>query len=77
MRRSALVRAGRPGRAADLELGAGMAAQAVVAFDNCWHLREMLDKKQYEKELAVAAGIQQGLFPSVAADARPASTWPR
>lgn len=58
----------RPGgqtwTAADLELGAGMAAQAVVAFDNCWHLREMLDKKQYEKELAVAAGIQQGLFPS-------------
>lgn len=49
---------------ADLELGAGMAAQAVVAFDNCWHLREMLDKKQYEKELAVAASIQQGLFPS-------------
>jgi sigma-B regulation protein RsbU (phosphoserine phosphatase) len=49
---------------ADLELGAGMAAQAVVAFDNCWHLREMLDKKQYEKELAVAAGIQQGLFPA-------------
>lgn len=50
---------------ADLELGAGMAAQAVVAFDNCWHFREMLDKKQYEKELAVAASIQQGLFPSV------------
>ena len=49
---------------ADLELGAGMAAQAVVAFDNCWHFREMLDKKQYEKELAVAASIQQGLFPS-------------
>lgn len=53
---------------ADLELGAGMAAQAVVAFDNCWHLREMLDKKQYEKELAVAASIQQGLFPSTLPD---------
>ncbi|MCC6164464.1 MAG: PP2C family protein-serine/threonine phosphatase [Acidobacteria bacterium] len=49
---------------ADLELGAGMAAQAVVAFDNCWHLREMVEKKQYEKELAVAADIQQGLFPA-------------
>ena len=49
---------------ADLELGAGMAAQAVVAFDNCWHFREMLDKKQYEKELALAASIQQGLFPA-------------
>lgn len=58
----------RPGgqtyQPADLELGAGMAAQAVVAFDNCWHLREMLEKQQYEKELAVAASIQQGLFPS-------------
>ncbi|BCS32984.1 hypothetical protein TBR22_A22090 [Luteitalea sp. TBR-22] len=49
---------------ADLELGAGMAAQAVVAFDNCWYFREVLDKKQYEKELAVAASIQQGLFPA-------------
>ena len=38
--------------------------QAVVAFDNCWHLREMVEKKQYEKELAVAADIQQGLFPA-------------
>jgi sigma-B regulation protein RsbU (phosphoserine phosphatase) len=45
-----------------------MAAQAVVAFDNCWHFREMLDKKQYEKELAVAASIQQGLFPSALPD---------
>jgi len=54
----------QPYAPADLELGAGMAAQAVVAFDNCWHFREMLDKKQYEKELAVAASIQQGLFPS-------------
>jgi sigma-B regulation protein RsbU (phosphoserine phosphatase) len=62
----------RPGKqpylAADLELAEGMAAQAVVAFDNCWHFREMLDKKQYEKELAVAASIQQGLFPSALPD---------
>lgn len=59
----------RPGSqtysATDLELGAGMVAQAVVAFDNCWHFRETLEKKQMEKELAVAASIQQGLFPSV------------
>ena len=61
---------------ADLELGAGMVAQAVVAFDNCWHLREMIDKKQYEKELAVAAGIQQRLFPSCCRGS-PASTWRR
>jgi sigma-B regulation protein RsbU (phosphoserine phosphatase) len=55
---------GQPYTTADLELGAGMAAQAVVAFDNCWYFREVLDKKQYEKELAVAASIQQGLFPA-------------
>lgn len=53
---------------ADLELGAGMVAQAVVALDNCWHFREMLQKQQMEKELAVAASIQQGLFPAVLPD---------
>src|SRR5690606_13567931 len=58
----------RPGAleytAADLELGAGMAAQAAVALDNCWLFRETLEKKQMERELAVAASIQQGLFPA-------------
>ncbi|MGI8672949.1 MAG: PP2C family protein-serine/threonine phosphatase [Luteitalea sp.] len=62
----------RPGSqtysATDLELGAGMVAQAVVAFDNCWHFRETLEKKQMEKELAVAASIQQGLFPATLPD---------
>lgn len=49
---------------ADLEIGAGMAAQAAVALDNCWLFRETLEKKQMERELAVAASIQQGLFPA-------------
>lgn len=58
----------RPGtqeyEAADLEMGAGMAAQAAVALDNCWLFRETLEKEQMERELAVAASIQQGLFPA-------------
>jgi sigma-B regulation protein RsbU (phosphoserine phosphatase) len=49
---------------ADLEFGAGLVAQAAVAFENAWHFRETLGKKQLENELALAAAIQQGLFPS-------------
>ena len=48
----------------DLEFGAGLAAQAAVAFDNAWHFRETLVKQQMEKELAVAAEIQRLLFPA-------------
>jgi sigma-B regulation protein RsbU (phosphoserine phosphatase) len=59
---------GRPGRRAysdtDLALGAGLVAQAAVAFENAWHLRELLEKKQLERELALAASIQQNLFPA-------------
>lgn len=49
---------------ADLEFGAGLVAQAAVAFENAWHFRETLGKKQLENELSLAAAIQQGLFPS-------------
>ena len=49
---------------ADLEFGAGLVAQAAVAFENAWHFRETVGKKQLEKELALAAAIQQGLFPA-------------
>lgn len=49
---------------ADLEFGSGLVAQAAVAFDNAWHFRETLVKQQMEKELAMAAAIQQNLFPS-------------
>jgi sigma-B regulation protein RsbU (phosphoserine phosphatase) len=47
----------------DLEFGAGLVAQAAVAFDNAWHFRETVGKKQMEKELALAAAIQLDLFP--------------
>jgi sigma-B regulation protein RsbU (phosphoserine phosphatase) len=47
----------------DREFGAGLVAQAAVAFDNAWHFRETIGKKQMEKELALAASIQLDLFP--------------
>lgn len=50
---------------ADLEFGAGLVAQASVAFENAWHFRETLEKKKIEQELEVAAGIQRDLFPKV------------
>ena len=48
---------------ADREFGAGLVAQAAVAFDNAWHFRETLAKQQIEKELHLAASIQLDLFP--------------
>ena len=47
----------------DLEFGAGLVAQASVAFENAWHFRETLEKKKIEQELEVAAAIQRDLFP--------------
>jgi sigma-B regulation protein RsbU (phosphoserine phosphatase) len=47
----------------DLEFGAGLVAQAGVAFENSWHVRETLERKKIEQELELAAGIQAGLFP--------------
>lgn len=55
--------AGKAYSDADLEFGAGLIAQAAVAFDNAWHFRETLTKQQMEKELQVAAAIQRDLFP--------------
>ena len=49
---------------ADLEFGAGLIAQAAVAFENAWRLQEILEQKKLEQELAIAAGIQESLFPS-------------
>jgi sigma-B regulation protein RsbU (phosphoserine phosphatase) len=51
--------------AADLEFGAGLIAQAAVAFENAWRMEEILARKQIEQELSIAAGIQESLFPSV------------
>ncbi len=65
----------------DFEFGAGLCAQAVVAFENAWYVRETLERKTIEQELALAASIQEGLFPDrmptitgyeVAARSRPA-----
>jgi sigma-B regulation protein RsbU (phosphoserine phosphatase) len=49
--------------AADVEFGAGLAAQAAVALENAWHFRDTLVKQQFEKELSLAASIQADLFP--------------
>jgi sigma-B regulation protein RsbU (phosphoserine phosphatase) len=51
--------------AADLEFGAGLIAQAAVAFENAWRMEEIVAQKQIEQELSIAAGIQESLFPSV------------
>lgn len=58
------ARAGKlPFTEADLEFGAGLVAQAGVAFENSWHVRETLERKKIEQELELAASIQGGLFP--------------
>jgi sigma-B regulation protein RsbU (phosphoserine phosphatase) len=46
-----------------LEFGAGLVAQAGVAFENSWHVKETIERKKMEQELALAASIQEGLFP--------------
>jgi sigma-B regulation protein RsbU (phosphoserine phosphatase) len=72
---------GLPYSEGDFEFGAGLCAQAVVAFENAWYVRETLERKTIEQELALAASIQEGLFPDrmptitgyeVAARSRPA-----
>jgi phosphoserine phosphatase RsbU/P len=55
---------GRTYRASDIEFGAGLIAQAAVAFENAWRLEEILRRQQIEQELAIAASIQESLFPS-------------
>ena len=47
----------------DLEFGAGLVAQAGVAFENAWFVRETIERRQIEQELELAASIQEGLFP--------------
>jgi sigma-B regulation protein RsbU (phosphoserine phosphatase) len=67
----------------DLEFGTGLVAQAAVAFENAWFIREAIERKKVEQELALAAAIQQNLFPAslpkmanleLAAHNRPART---
>jgi sigma-B regulation protein RsbU (phosphoserine phosphatase) len=56
--------ADKPFLESDLEFGAGLVGQAAVAFNNAWYFRETLVAQQLEKELAMAASIQQTLFPA-------------
>jgi sigma-B regulation protein RsbU (phosphoserine phosphatase) len=48
----------------DLEFGMGLVTQAAVAFENSWYFREAIERKKVEQELALAASIQQNLFPA-------------
>ena len=48
----------------DLEFGAGLVAQAAVAFENSWFFRTAVERKKVEQELELAATIQQNLFPA-------------
>jgi len=58
----------RPGKLSyaesDLEFGMGLVAQSAVAFENSWYFREAIERKKVEQELALAASIQQNLFPA-------------
>jgi phosphoserine phosphatase RsbU/P len=49
---------------AELDFGAGLVAQAAVAFDNLWYIRETVERKKIEQELSLAASIQENLFPA-------------
>jgi phosphoserine phosphatase RsbU/P len=58
----------RPGslryEASDLEFGAGLVAQAAVAFENSWYFRDAIQRRRMEQELELAATIQETLFPA-------------
>lgn len=56
--------AGRPYADADRDYAAGVVAQAAVAFENAFHQREVVERKQLERELTLAATIQKNLFPA-------------
>ena len=48
----------------DLEFGAGLVAQAAVAFENSWYFRDAIEQRRMEQELELAANIQETLFPA-------------
>lgn len=62
-----LVLGGRLGKLpfsdSDLEFGAGLVAQAGVAFENSWFVLETIERQKIEQEFELAARIQEGLFP--------------
>lgn len=47
----------------DLEFGCGLTAIAAVALDNAWRVQDSLFRHRVERELSLAASIQQDLFP--------------
>lgn len=53
----------KPYTKGDLEFGAGLVAQAGVAFENSWYVLETIERKKIEQELELAVKIQEGLFP--------------
>lgn len=55
----------------DREFGAGLAAQAAIALENAWNFKDTLLRQQMEKELFLAAQIQQDLFPKRMPDLKP------
>jgi len=55
---------GRSFEPEDLAFCAGLAAQAVVAFENAWYFAEAVEKQKLERDLALAGQIQQRLFPA-------------
>lgn len=61
----------------DLDFCTGLIAQASVALDNAWHFRDTLYRQQLEKELTLAASIQQDLFPKRLPDLRQSDIWAR
>ncbi|WP_321477824.1 PP2C family protein-serine/threonine phosphatase [uncultured Paludibaculum sp.] len=63
--------------ASDLDFCTGLIAQASVALDNAWHFRDTLYRQQLEKELTLAASIQQDLFPKQLPALRQSDIWAR
>ncbi len=49
----------------DLEFGLTMASRAAGSLENAWFLKEALVAREIEKELQLAASIQEDLFPKV------------
>ncbi|MDZ7637675.1 MAG: PP2C family protein-serine/threonine phosphatase [Bryobacterales bacterium] len=53
----------RPYKQEDLEFGLTMASRAAGSLENAWFLKEALVAREIERELQLAANIQQDLFP--------------
>lgn len=53
-----------PYKQEDLEFGLTMASRAAGSLENAWYFKEALVAREIEKELQLAASIQQDLFPN-------------